>query len=241
MPVKINRGGNMHKKTHFTTWFLLIINICFGILISMRGWSPQYILEVGGMTGNMPTSQGLYQFLPFAVQDMTNMVGHFPFLAHPITGIPLLIIRALNASFLHFSWIHLLSNMVVLYTIGRRFEELNYKGSLFIIYIVTGIVSMLSAYILQPDTLTAGASGAIFGIMGASLILSIKARIELKRKQIDNITATNYINEGKMVYGLIIFNLIMTFIIPNISIVGHISGLIMGMLLGLLLPLKYWK
>ena len=231
----------MHKKTHFTTWFLLIINVCFGILISMRGWSPQYILEVGGMTGNMPTSQGLYQFLPFAVQDMTNMVGHFPFLAHPITGVPLLIIRALNASFLHFSWIHLLSNMVVLYTIGRRFEELNYKGSLFIIYIVTGIVSMLSAYILQPDTLTAGASGAIFGIMGASLILSIKARIELKRKQIDNITATNYINEGKMVYGLIIFNLIMTFIIPNISIVGHISGLIMGILLGLLLPLKYWK
>ena len=124
---------------------------------------------------------------------------------------------------------------------GYIYSELNYKGSLFIIYIVTGIVSMLSAYILQPDTLTAGASGAIFGIMGASLILSIKARIELKRKQIDNITATNYINEGKMVYGLIIFNLIMTFIIPNISIVGHISGLIMGILLGLLLPLKYWK
>lgn len=231
----------MHKKTHFTTWFLLIINICFGILISMRGWSPQYILEVGGMTGNMPTSQGLYQFLPFAVQDMTNMVGQFPFLAHPITGVPLLIIRALNASFLHFSWVHLISNMVVLYAIGRRFEELNYKGSLFIIYIVTGIVSMLSAYILQPDALTAGASGAVYGIMGASLILSIKARIEFKRKQIDNITATNYIKEGEMIYGLIGLNLIMTFIIPNISIVGHISGLIMGILLGLVLPLKYWK
>ena len=231
----------MHRKIHFTTWFLLIINIWFGILISTRGWSPQYILEVGGMTGNMPTSQGLYQFLPFAMKDMTNMVGNFPFLAYPITGVPLLIIRALNASFLHFSWVHLISNMVVLYSIGRRFEELNYKGSLFIIYIVTGIVSMLSAYILQPNALTAGASGAIFGIMGASLILSIKARIELRKQKIDNITAINYINEGKMVYGLIIFNLITTFIIPNISIVGHISGLIMGIFLGLLLPLKYWR
>lgn len=231
----------MHRKIHFTTWFLLIINIWFGILISMRGWSLQYILEVGGMTGNMPTSQGLYQFLPFAVKDMTNMVENFPFLAYPITGVPLLIIRALNASFLHFSWVHLIGNMVVLYVISRRFEELNYKGSLFIIYIVTGIVSMLSAYILQPDALTAGASGAVYGIMGASLILSVKARIELKRQKIDNRTATNYIKEGEMIYGLLGVNLIMTFIAPNVSIVGHISGLIMGIFLGLLLPLKYWR
>lgn len=229
----------MRNTKHLTTWFLLIINIWFGILVYTRGWNPQYILEVGGMKGNMPTSQGLYQFLPFAVQDMTNIVSHFPFMAYTITGIPLLIVRALNASFLHFSWSHLISNMVVLYALGRRFEELNYKGSLLVIYIITGITSMLSAYILQPDALTAGASGAIFGIMGASLMLSIKARIELKRQKIDNITAINYINEGKMVYGLIIFNLITTFTIPNISIVGHISGLIMGMLLGLLLPLKY--
>ena len=231
----------MQNTKHLTTWFLLIINIWFGILVCLHGWDPQYILDVGGMKGDMPTSQGLYQFLPFATQDMTNVVSHFPFMAYPITGIPLLIVRALNASFLHFSWAHLISNMVALYVIGRRFEELNYKGSLFIIYIITGITSMISAYMLQPDTLTAGASGAIFGIMGASLILSIKARIKLKIRKIDNITAINYINEGKMIYGLIIFNLIATFTIPNISIIGHISGLIMGIILGLLLPLRDWE
>lgn len=230
----------MSNKRHLSTWLLLIINIWFGVILSMHGWNAHYILDVGGITGNMPTSQGLYQFLPFATNNMTNLVSKLPFLAYPITGIPLIMLRGLSASFLHFSWIHLVSNMFVLYYIGRRFEELNYKGTLLMIYIITGITSMVSAYILQPNALTVGASGAIFGIMGASLVLSIKARIERKAQKIDNATAINYITEGKMVYGLIVVNLITTFMVPGISIVGHIAGLVSGIIIGIILPLKYY-
>lgn len=230
----------MNKSKHLGTWLLVIINIWFGLILATHGWSHQLILQVGGISGNMPTSQGLYQFLPFYTHNMTDIVRHLPFMAFPITGVPLIILRTLSASFLHFSWVHLLGNTMVLLIIGKRFEDINYKGLLVLVYIVTGITSMTTVYLYQPQALTVGASGAIFGIMGASLAFALKAKIAKKKYKIPNNTAIEYIKEGKMIYGLIAMNLIITFLVPGISIIGHISGLVSGIIMGMLLPLKYY-
>jgi membrane associated rhomboid family serine protease len=75
------------------------------------------------------------------------------------------------------------------------------------------------ALVINPNTPTVGASGAIFGILGAALIL------ERQR---------NYVLGGQAM-GLIVINLILSFVISNISVGGHIGGLIGGVLCTLVL------
>ena len=122
--------------------------------------------------------------------------------------------RLITAAFLHASLIHLLFNMLVLWFIGAPVEQAIGRGRFLAIYIVSGLAGSARAIIFSPNVVTVGASGAIFGILGAALVLEGQK---------------NYVLGGQAL-GLIAVNLIFTFAIPNISIGGHIGGLIGGAL-----------
>jgi membrane associated rhomboid family serine protease len=122
--------------------------------------------------------------------------------------------RLITAAFLHYGPFHLLLNMLALYWFGSALEQRIGSGRFLAIYIVSGLAGSAGALIAAPTTPTVGASGAIFGILGAGLVL------ERQR---------DYVFGGSAL-GLIIINLIFTFSIPNISIGGHIGGLIGGAL-----------
>ena len=122
--------------------------------------------------------------------------------------------RLITAAFLHASMIHLLFNMLVLWFIGAPVEQAIGRGRFLAIYIVSGLAGSAGAVIFSPNVVTVGASGAIFGILGAALVLEGQK---------------NYVLGGQAL-GLIAVNLIFTFAIPNISIGGHIGGLIGGAL-----------
>jgi membrane associated rhomboid family serine protease len=122
--------------------------------------------------------------------------------------------RLITAAFLHASLIHLLFNMLVLWFIGAPVEQAIGRGRFLAIYIVSGLAGSAGAIIFSPNVVTVGASGAIFGILGAALVLEAQK---------------NYVLGGQAL-GLIAINLIFTFAIPNISIGGHIGGLIGGAL-----------
>ena len=122
--------------------------------------------------------------------------------------------RLITAAFLHASLIHLLFNMLVLWFIGAPVEQAIGRGRFLAIYIVSGLAGSAGAIIFSPNVVTVGASGAIFGILGAALVLEGQK---------------NYVLGGQAL-GLIAVNLIFTFAIPNISIGGHIGGLIGGAL-----------
>jgi membrane associated rhomboid family serine protease len=79
----------------------------------------------------------------------------------------------------------------------------------------SGIAGSAGALVLSPNAVTVGASGAIFGILGALFVLERRGNI-----------AT-----GGQIAGLIVLNLIFTFAISNISVGGHIGGLIGGVIL----------
>jgi membrane associated rhomboid family serine protease len=120
--------------------------------------------------------------------------------------------RLVTAMFLHYGILHLGMNMLVLWIIGPPLEEYFGHGRYLLVYLVSGLAGSAGALIWSPNALTVGASGAIWGIMGAALVL-----------------------EGRKIYvfggqaiGLVVFNLAITFIIPGISIGGHIGGLIGG-------------
>jgi len=122
--------------------------------------------------------------------------------------------RLITAAFLHGSLIHIALNMVVLWIIGAPVEEALGRGRFLAIYLISGLAGSAGALLFDPNAITVGASGAIFGVLGAALVL------ERQR---------NYVLGGSALSFLVI-NLVITFAIPNISIGGHLGGLAGGIL-----------
>src|SRR6266545_303404 len=123
--------------------------------------------------------------------------------------------RLLTAAFLHYGPFHLLLNMLALYWFGTALEQRIGSGRFIALYLVSGLAGSAGALLLDPTTPTVGASGAIFGILGAGLIMEQFQR--------------DYVFGGSAL-GMIVINLVLTFSISNISIGGHIGGLIGGAL-----------
>lgn len=131
--------------------------------------------------------------------------------------------RLVTSNFLHGGIIHLAFNMYALYSIGPQIEELYGKRKYISIYFLSGIGSSLLSYYMLPNILSIGASGAIFGLLGALFIFAIKNRNSLKKGAIGNLV---------MVIGV---NLYIGMTLPNIDNYGHIGGLIVGIIGGVFL------
>lgn len=125
--------------------------------------------------------------------------------------------RLFTAMFLHADLMHLLFNMLALYIFGRDIEHIFGRKKFALIYFLSGLAGSALSYLLS-DSISVGASGAIFGLMGANLFLYKTNPAVYKR-----IYGMDYI----MLIGI---NLVMGFIRPNIDMAGHIGGLIGGFL-----------
>jgi membrane associated rhomboid family serine protease len=123
--------------------------------------------------------------------------------------------RLLTSGFLHSGFFHLIFNMFALYILGGMLEPAIGRLKFGVVYFVSLFAGAFGALLLTPDptTVTVGASGAIFGLMGAAVI----------------VMRDRGINPMESGIGLWIgLNLVITFAIPGISIGGHIGGLIGG-------------
>jgi membrane associated rhomboid family serine protease len=125
--------------------------------------------------------------------------------------------RLITAAFLHYGPFHLLANMLALYWFGSLLEQRIGSGRFLMLYLVSGLAGSAGALLWSPLVPTVGASGAIFGILGAGLVL------ERQR---------DYVFGGSAL-GIIIINFILTFSISSISKGGHIGGLIGGIVCAL--------
>jgi membrane associated rhomboid family serine protease len=123
--------------------------------------------------------------------------------------------RIVTSGFLHEDFLHIGFNMLVLYYLGIMLEPALGRLKFGLIYAVSLLTGSLGALLVSPHVLTVGASGAIFGVMGA-------AAVEMRARQIP------LMQSG--VGTLIVFNLIISFTGSNISWGGHIGGLIGGAL-----------
>lgn len=125
--------------------------------------------------------------------------------------------RLVTAMFLHYGLLHLGMNMLVLWLIGPPLEEYFGHGRYALVYLVSGLAGSAGALLWSPNALTVGASGAIWGIMGAALVLEARKIWVF----------------GGQAMGLVLFNLIFTLLIPGVSIGGHLGGLAGGALCAL--------
>jgi membrane associated rhomboid family serine protease len=120
--------------------------------------------------------------------------------------------RLITAAFLHGGLIHIAFNMLALWWLGAPVEMVLGRVRFIGLYVVSGLAGSAGALVANPTAVTVGASGAIFGLLGAGLILEWQATGSL---------AGNYLT-------LILINLAISFAVPGISIGGHIGGLIGG-------------
>jgi membrane associated rhomboid family serine protease len=128
--------------------------------------------------------------------------------------------RLITSGFLHAGLFHLLFNMYALYILGQLLEPAVGKLRFGIIYFVSLLAGSFGALLLQPTGLTVGASGAVFGLMGAAIVV-------MRHRGIDAMQSG---------LGIWLFlNLAITFTISGISIGGHLGGLAGGALAALLM------
>lgn len=138
--------------------------------------------------------------------------------------------RLFTSMFLHIGLIHLAFNMYALYVIGQDVERLYGAARFLLIYLLGGLGGSLTSYLLSSGGLSAGASGAIFALIGASI-----AYFYLHRNTF-GARGQAQLRSMLMLAGI---NLLFGFTIPGINNLAHMGGLVFGALLGWILAPKY--
>ena len=134
--------------------------------------------------------------------------------------------RLITSAFLHIGIFHLLFNCYALYVIGRQLESFLGKIKFLIIYLVSALCGSLMSMIF-PISISAGASGAIFGLLGSLLYFGYNYRVYLGTVL------------KSQIIPLILINLIFGFMVSGINNAAHIGGLIGGILITMSLGIKY--
>ena len=127
--------------------------------------------------------------------------------------------RLLTAGFLHGGLFHLLLNMYALYFLGRMIEPALGHVRFGALYFASLLAGSFGAVLLDPDTPVVGASTAIFGLLGAAIVMARNRGIDVMASGLGPV---------------LIINLVITFFPGfNISVGGHVGGLIGGVLAAL--------
>jgi rhomboid protease GluP len=129
--------------------------------------------------------------------------------------------RIITGAFLHGGLTHVAFNMFALYQVGRMCEWLFGPARMAFVYTISMVGSGIAVYLFSYYDVTVGASGAIFGVFGALAA----AGLRLGAPGRDLVRQT---------VGVIVINLLLGFLLPNISNAGHIGGLVSGFVAGFL-------
>ncbi|MGZ8746312.1 MAG: rhomboid family intramembrane serine protease [Mycobacterium sp.] len=120
--------------------------------------------------------------------------------------------RLLTSAFLHYGPMHIVFNMWALYVIGPPLEIALGRLRFSSLYLLRALGGSVVVYLLSAlGGQTAGASGAVFGLFGATFVVGRRLNMDTR-----------------WVIGLVAINLVITFVVPNISWQGHLGGLVTG-------------
>lgn len=126
--------------------------------------------------------------------------------------------RLLFAGFIHIGVIHLFVNMYSLLAIGTRLESLIGKWKFLIVYLVSLIIGNLMSMLFIGNSISAGASGALFGLFGALLYFGYHYRVYLGSMM------------ASQVIPILIINFSLSFFLSGIDLAAHIGGFVAGLL-----------
>jgi len=187
------------EKTPYVTYSLIAINIVIFILM--------YIFGNG--------SENIVTLINFgALNKLLVLNGEF--------------YRLITSAFLHIGVLHLFCNMYALYILGKDIESYFGKYKFIFIYLMSTLVgSFVSLIFIDEYTVSAGASGAVFGLMGALLYFGYNYRATLNN------------SISKQIIPVIQLNLFIGFTTTGINNFAHLGGLLGGYISSMAAGVKY--
>ncbi|EJD87172.1 rhomboid family protein [Staphylococcus epidermidis NIHLM067] len=129
--------------------------------------------------------------------------------------------RLISSMFLHFNFEHILMNMLSLFIFGKIVESIIGSWRMLIIYIISGLYGNFVSLSFNTTTISVGASGAIFGLIGSIFVIMYLSK-NFNKKMIGQLLIALVV--------LIVFSLFMS----NINIMAHLGGFIIGVLITLI-------
>jgi membrane associated rhomboid family serine protease len=183
------------------TWSITQILVVINVLAFL--WEVAGGLSIGG--GGTQTPWPWYHGVLFG-----------PFMSHGLHQYW----RLITSGFLHASIIHIGFNMFSLWFVGRSLEPAVGKLYFSAVYFTALLAGSFGALWFSPDVPTLGASGAIFGVFGALIMIARARRIPLWQSGL---------------LPILIFNFVYTLTVANVSLGGHVGGCLSGFATGWLI------
>ena len=203
-------GGSHLGQRGYVTKTLIALNVLVMLLALATADRAGHALAGGGLGGLLGSETPLHQW--------GALIARAPYVGGgPLHGVAVgEYYRLLTSMFLHYGFLHLLMNMWALWVLGRPLEGVLGPWRFAALYVAAGLGGSVAVYLFSnPHAATAGASGAIFGLFSA-LILVLR---KLGRSVAS-------------VIPILVLNLVITFGVPGISIGGHLGGLVTGAVVG---------
>ena len=135
--------------------------------------------------------------------------------------------RLITYMFLHGGLFHLVLNMWVLWDVGRVIEKLIGHAATALLYVLAGVAGGMASLAWHPQVILVGASGAIFGLVGALFGLLCHARSAVPPAMLTGLL--------RSISAFVLFNLVFGLTMPGIDIAAHVGGLVAGVVGGLIL------
>lgn len=203
-----SQEGFLQRNRHqLVTLILIAINVAV------------YLVEVAlsGLRLDVPTSV------------LVSMGAMFP----PLVQGPLDLYRFVVPMFLHMDLMHVLMNMVALYSVGVVLERILGKGNFILLYVAAGITGNVASYVAalvtgDVMTVSAGASTSVFGLFAAVALLGFVGRGDRRF----------LMAYSKGMLAVIVVNIAYSLLVPGISISGHLGGAAGGAIAMLACPSK---
>ena len=189
-------GGTRVADPRITTYALIAANVAVWVAIQATGRGRSRLLDV-------------FALLPQTARDART--------GQVITGVSDgAYWQVMTSVFTHVEVLHIGFNMLALYFLGPILEQVLGRARFLAVYLVSGLAGSAAVmWFSAPNVQTLGASGAIFGLMGALAVLALKVG-----------------GQARSVFGWIGINLVLTFTLGGISWQGHLGGLAGGVVLG---------
>jgi membrane associated rhomboid family serine protease len=188
-------GGALTSSGNLVTKVLIGINVAVFMVIQLTGALGSPVLQRLAMVGetSVPSGGGLREGVAEGA-----------------------VWRLLTSVFVHVQPLHLLFNMVALWIFGPMLESLLGRVRFTGLYLMCGLAGSVLVYLLaSPASYTVGASGAVFGLLGAALVISLRRGYDIR-----------------WLLGLLAINAVFSLLGPGISWQGHLGGFLAGLLLG---------
>ncbi|MET7418086.1 rhomboid family intramembrane serine protease [Dactylosporangium sp. NPDC005555] len=211
-PVRTAFGGGQEGALGVVTITLIVINVLVFLASVISSGSASSVAG-GGLGGLLGGSTPLHEWGALITYGYERVdAEHIVFDNGGMAGGEYY--RLFTSMFLHYGVFHLLMNMWALWVLGRPLEAALGRARFLGLYMVAGLGGSVATFLLaSPESLTAGASGAIYGLFGALIVVLRKMRRSIAG-----------------VVPVLVINLVLTFSVPGISITGHLGGLVTGAL-----------